>query len=39
MNFAVNSMFDHLHSNPRFQALLHQVGLKLPANYRAMTSP
>jgi tetratricopeptide (TPR) repeat protein len=31
MNFAVNSMFDRLHANPRFQALLSRTGLKLPS--------
>jgi len=39
MKFAVNSMFDHLHGDPRFRALLNQAGLKLPENYRAMTQP
>jgi len=30
VQLAVNPMFDNLHSDPRFQSLLHQVGLSLP---------
>jgi tetratricopeptide (TPR) repeat protein len=34
VQLAINPMFDNLHDNPRFQSLLHQVGLTLPGDPR-----
>jgi DNA-binding winged helix-turn-helix (wHTH) protein/TolB-like protein len=34
VQLAVNPMFDNLHDDPRFQSLLHQVGLMLPSDPR-----
>jgi DNA-binding winged helix-turn-helix (wHTH) protein/tetratricopeptide (TPR) repeat protein len=33
LDIVVDPMFDNLHRDPRFQAIVLRVGLKLPANY------